>query len=321
MSIMSKNEIKGRVSIVIPVYNGEHTIKLLIIKLFEELVSLPELEIVLVNDGSPSDDSVKVCSELALSDPRIKFIDLSMNFGEHNAVMAGLNHCTGSYAVIMDDDFQNPPSEVIKLINKIKDGYDVVFSRYDKKKHHFFRNIGSSFNNIVASLLIRKPSGLYLSSFKAINRFVIDEVIKYSGPYPYIDGLIFRVTNKYATVLVKHEKRGDGKSGYTLTKLVSLWLNMFTNFSILPLRIATLVGFVFAMVGVVTAVYFIIEKTLNPDLPIGWASLIVSVFLIGSIQMFALGMIGEYLGRLFIKTNGDPQFVIRSTINCEENNL
>jgi len=318
---MSKNEIKGRVSIVIPVYNGEHTIKLLIIKLFEELVSLPELEIVLVNDGSPSDDSVKVCSELALSDPRIKFIDLSMNFGEHNAVMAGLNHCTGSYAVIMDDDFQNPPSEVIKLINKIKDGYDVVFSRYDKKKHHFFRNIGSSFNNIVASLLIRKPSGLYLSSFKAINRFVIDEVIKYSGPYPYIDGLIFRVTNKYATVLVKHEKRGDGKSGYTLTKLVSLWLNMFTNFSILPLRIATLVGFVFAMVGVVTAVYFIIEKTLNPDLPIGWASLIVSVFLIGSIQMFALGMIGEYLGRLFIKTNGDPQFVIRSTINCEENNL
>ena len=275
---------------------------------------------ILVNDGS-KDDSESVCIELFKKYDFIKFIALRKNFGEHNAVMAGLNHCTGSYAVIMDDDFQNPPSEVIKLINKIKDGYDVVFSRYDKKKHHFFRNIGSSFNNIVASLLIRKPSGLYLSSFKAINRFVIDEVIKYSGPYPYIDGLIFRVTNKYATVLVKHEKRGDGKSGYTLTKLVSLWLNMFTNFSILPLRIATLVGFVFAMVGVVTAVYFIIEKTLNPDLPIGWASLIVSVFLIGSIQMFALGMIGEYLGRLFIKTNGDPQFVIRSTINCEENNL
>ena len=308
-----------KISICIPVYNGAKTIQNLVHEVREKL-NFYELEVILVNDGS-KDDSESVCIELFKKYDFIKFIALRKNFGEHNAVMAGLNHCTGSYAVIMDDDFQNPPSEVIKLINKIKDGYDVVFSRYDKKKHHFFRNIGSSFNNIVASLLIRKPSGLYLSSFKAINRFVIDEVIKYSGPYPYIDGLIFRVTNKYATVLVKHEKRGDGKSGYTLTKLVSLWLNMFTNFSILPLRIATLVGFVFAMVGVVTAVYFIIEKTLNPDLPIGWASLIVSVFLIGSIQMFALGMIGEYLGRLFIKTNGDPQFVIRSTINCEENNL
>ena len=310
--------IKDKVSIIIPVFNSEETLEPLVKVLMDELSLSTDLEIILVNDGSHLDDSAKVCSSLAELNSKVKFIDLSMNFGEHNAVMAGLNYSTGSYAVIMDDDFQNPPKEVIKLINKIKEGYDVVFSKYTTKEHHWFRNIGSSFNNMIAKILINKPSGLYLSSFKAINRFVIDEVIKYTGPYPYIDGLIFRVTKKYSTVLVNHEKRNQGDSGYTLRRLISLWLNMLTNFSVLPLRIATIAGLLFAIIGIIIAVYFLIEKALNPNLPIGWASLIVSLFLISSVQMIALGMIGEYLGRLFIKSNGNPQFVVRSSINFNE---
>lgn len=314
------DEIKV-ISIIIPVYNGANTIEALVEKLQQELAHKQVFEIVLINDGSPADNSAEVCTRIARSDPSIKFVDLSRNFGEHNAVMAGLNFCTGDCAVIMDDDFQNPPSEVIRLVNGLRKGYDVAFSYYEKKQHHPFRNLGSHFNNLVASTLIGKPKELYLSSFKAINRFVIDEIIKYTGPYPYIDGLILRTTRRYTTVQVQHDKRTEGRSGYTLHKLISLWMNMFTNFSVMPLRVATIVGFFFALVSAIVAVIFIIEKLRNPSLPVGWASLIVSVFLIGSVQMFAIGMIGEYIGRLFLKTGGTPQFVVRSAINCEKNRV
>jgi len=304
-----------RLSIVIPVYRGEKTIGRLVRRLQECFGHLYHLEIVLVNDCSP-DGSAGVCRELARESSSVKFLSLSRNFSEHNAVMAGLNYVTGEYAVIMDDDFQNPPEEVVNLVNEIDKGYDVVFSYYSDKKHHFLRNLGSSFNNLAASLLIGKPRDLYLSSFKVISRFVVNELIKYDGPYPYIDGLILRFTRNYSRVQVRHESREEGKSGYTISKLVGLWLNMFTNFSILPLRLASCMGIVFSVVGLIIAVIFFAEKLLYPDLPTGWASLIISVFLIGGVQLFALGMIGEYLGRLFLKDNGSPQFVVKETVNC-----
>jgi len=305
-----------RLSIVIPVYGGEKTVGRLVQKLMDCLGHLYHLEIVLVNDCSP-DGSADVCRDLAGKHHGVKFLNLSRNFSEHNAVMAGLNHVTGDYTVIMDDDFQNPPEEVVKLVNEIDKGYDVVFSYYEKKKHHFLRNVGSTFNNMVASVLIGKPRDLYLSSFKAISRFVVKELIKYDGPYPYIDGLVLQFTRNWSRVLVRHDSREEGKSGYTLAKLLGLWLNMFTNFSILPLRLASCLGIVFSAVGLIIAVIFSVEKWLNPDLPAGWASLIVSVFLIGGVQLFALGMIGEYLGRLFLKDSGSPQFVIKEAMNCE----
>jgi undecaprenyl-phosphate 4-deoxy-4-formamido-L-arabinose transferase len=304
-----------RLSIVIPVYRGEKTVGRLVRELTAAFGHLYRLEIVLVNDGSP-DDSASVCRTLAQELPAVKFLNLSRNFSEHNAVMAGLNYATGEYVVIMDDDFQNPPEEVVKLVNEIDQGFDVVFSYYDDKKHHFVRNVGSAFNNLVASLLIGKPPGLYLSSFKAISRFVVGELVKYDGPYPYIDGLILRFTRHYSRVKVRHDARAEGKSGYTIRKLVALWLNMFTNFSILPLRLASMLGLVCAGIGLVLAVAFVVEKLTNPYMPTGWASLIVSLFLIGGVQLFALGMIGEYLGRLYLKDNGSPQFVVKEAINC-----
>lgn len=307
-----------KLSLIIPVYNGAKTIGNLVEELDNILSSKFDLEIVLINDGSPDDNSSDVCRDIAINNLKVKFIDLSRNFGEHNAVMAGLTLCTGETAVIIDDDFQNPPSEIVKLIDKLNEGYDVVYSYYKRKEHPFFRNLGSKFNNLVASFLIRKPLGLYLSSFKAVNRFVIDELIKYTGPYPYIDGIIFRITENYASVLIRHDSRQEGKSGYTIHKLISLWLNMFTNFSILPLRFAMFIGFLFALGGFAGAIIFSLERIKNPNLPVGWASLIVSLFIISGVQLLAIGMVGEYLGRMFMKDAGKPQFIIRKTVNCEK---
>jgi glycosyltransferase involved in cell wall biosynthesis len=306
-----------RLSIVIPVYRGEQSVGPLCERLEEHLGKVYELEVVLVNDGSP-DGSAAVCRKLAEDNERIVFLDLARNFGEHNAVMAGLAHASGDGAVIMDDDFQNPPSEVIKLVERLDEGVDVVFSRYDVKHHHWFRNLGSSFNNAVASVMLKKPRDLYLSSFKALNRFTIDEITQYTGPYPYVDGLILRTTRNYDTVLVRHDEREDGQSSYTLRKLIRLWLNMFTNFSILPLRVASIAGLSFAAIGLVLAVVFAIERLNNPDMAAGWASLICTVLIVAGVQLFALGMIGEYLGRLFLKDNGSPQYVVRHRYNVRE---
>ncbi len=309
------NGQRPELSVVIPVYRGADTIGPLVAKLIEHLGETYRLEIVLVNDGSP-DHSAEVCGRLARSHAEIRFVNLSRNFSEHNAVMAGLNHAQGESVVIMDDDFQNPPSEVIKLVEELRRGYDVVYSYYEKKQHATWRNWGSQFNNLVASVMLDKPRDLYLSSFKALNRFTVEQITKYDGPYPYIDGLILQVTRSISRVLVEHDPRHTGKSGYTLRKLISLWLNMFTNFSVLPLRFASAVGFVFAFLGLVMGLFCLIERIQDPDQPVGWASLMVTVLVIGGVQLFALGMIGEYLGRLFLKQNGRPQFVVRERVNC-----
>ncbi|OGU39000.1 MAG: glycosyl transferase family 2, partial [Ignavibacteria bacterium GWA2_36_19] len=223
-------------TIVIPVYNSEDSLSRLTDHLVNSLSGDYKLEIILVNDCS-NDNSEKICIALYEKyNSIVKFYSLSKNVGEHNAVMAGLNYTTGDFIVIMDDDFQNPISEVIKLVEYAKEqSYDVVYTYYDRKQHHFLRNLGSKFNDKVANVMLKKPKDLYLSSFKLISKFLVKEIIKYDLPFPYIDGLILRTTNNIGKIQVHHQERNVGKSGYTLTKLVSLWLNMFTNFSILPL--------------------------------------------------------------------------------------
>jgi undecaprenyl-phosphate 4-deoxy-4-formamido-L-arabinose transferase len=304
-----------RVSVVVPVFNSEATLEPLVERLRGALASRYDLEVVLVNDGS-ADGSADACRRLAGRYPWVRFVGLSRNFGEHTAVMAGLRYATGDCAVVIDDDFQNPPEEVAALVEKLREGYDVVFSRYAAKHHSAFRNFGSWLNNAVASVLLDKDRGLYLSSFKAINRFLIDELRRYDGPYPYVDGLILRVTRNVGVQDTAHRPRAQGRSNYTLTRLVRLWLNMFTSFSILPLRVASLLGLAFALAGLVLAVVFALERLANPDLPVGWASLAVIVLVVAGVQLFALGMIGEYLGRLYLKDNGRPMFVARETRNC-----
>jgi len=306
------NTEQKRISIVIPVYNSEDSISKLVELLVSSLRDKYILEIVLVNDCS-EDNSENICIDLYKKFKGIvKFYSLSKNVGEHNAVMAGLNQVTGDFAVIMDDDFQNPVSEVIKLVDyAVENNFDVVYTYYDKKQHSILRNLGSKFNDKVANAMLKKPKDLYLSSFKVINRFLIKEIIKYDLPFPYIDGLILRTTNNIGKILVHHQKRNVGKSGYSLTKLISLWLNMFTNFSILPLRASTIIGFIFALLGLILGVYTFIEKISNPNLPVGFASLAVSIFIFAGVQLISLGIMGEYIGRIFLSQNKKPQFTIK----------
>ena len=298
-------------------YNGAESIGELVDRLIEELNQF-KLEIVLVNDHSP-DNSEEVCIAVQKKYPRIvSFFSLAKNVGEHNAVLAGLNHASGDYIVIMDDDFQNPPSEVIKLITAAREGeHDVVYTYYDKKRHSLFRNFGSWFNDRVANVMLRKPKDLYLSSFKLITRFLADEIIKYKSPFPYIDGLILQITDNIGKVGVEHLARREGRSNYTLRKLISLWINMFTNFSILPLRVSVILGLIFSFYGIVYGIYIIIERILNPEMVPGMASLIVSVAIFAGVQLIAIGMIGEYVGRIFLAQNKKPQYTIKKVFPKE----
>jgi undecaprenyl-phosphate 4-deoxy-4-formamido-L-arabinose transferase len=308
------------VSIVIPVYKGAHTIGPLVESLFNEF-NQHKIEIVLVNDGSP-DDSGKVCRRLLQSHPgRIKLVELSRNFGEHNAVMAGLKHARGDCAVIMDDDFQNPPSEVQRLLDALEQDYDVVYGVYEQKHHNLFRNLGSWFNGLAANILIKKPKDLYLSSFKVMKRFVIDQIVLYDLPYPYIDGLIFRVTARIGKVTVKHRPRAKGRSTYTLSKLVGLWLNMFTNFSVLPLRVATVLGLITMFFGVGLASLATYWAYTDPLAPKGWPTLVCALVIFSGVQLIALGVIGEYLGRLFLGHNRTPQYIVREVLEKDTNDL
>ncbi|MBW8051158.1 MAG: glycosyltransferase family 2 protein [Cytophagales bacterium] len=300
-----------KTSVVIPVYNAEKTIAQLVAEI-ENVLSHQQFEIILVNDGS-KDKSEKICKELAAKSC-VKFLSLRKNFGEHNAVMCGLNFVDGDIAVVLDDDFQTPPSEIMMLVNEVHKGFDVVYSKYDHKKHNWFRNLGSRFHNMIATILLNKPANLYLSSFKAIKKEIVNEIIKYKGPFPYIDGLLLRVTNNIGTLPVSHEFRKVGKSNYTFGKLFSLYLNMFFNFSIRPLRIFTITGFVIFLLGILSSIAFIIEKLLYPEIPLGWASIIVVVLMLSGFQILFLGLIGEYLGKQYLDQNATPQWVIKMKI-------
>lgn len=303
-----------QISIVIPVYRGATTIGPLVNRLFHEL-GKSLVQVVLVNDGSP-DDSDHVCRELYLTyGDRICYVKLARNFGEHNAVMAGLSKAKGDYIVIMDDDFQNPPEEVVKLVQHASShSCDIVYSFYSKKSHSRWRNLGSRINNTVATILLKKPSDLYLSSFKCINRWLAAEILNYKGPYPYIDGLILQRTDSIGAVEVRHDQRLEGRSNYTLKKLVSLWLRVFVNFSVVPLRASTVIGFLMSFIGAILGIAVVIERLVRPETPVGWASMIVVILLFSGVQLVMLGLIGEYLGRLFLTINGSPQFTIREEL-------
>lgn len=300
-----------KISVIIPVYNGARTIDGLTEELIKNL-EYKELEIILVNDGSV-DNSHDVCVRLFRKHKGvIKYLHLAKNFGEHNAVLAGLNTARGDYAVIIDDDFQNPPEEIGKLIDvAVSKAYDVVYGYYGKKYHSLFRNLVSALSNIAANFILDKPRDLYLSSFKCLNRFTIDEVIRYKGPFPYIDGLILRITRNIGKVLVRHAERKEGRSGYTVKKLIRLWLNMFVNFSVYPLRLSAFLGFVFSIIGAALSVYLIIDKIIHPGIPMGVTSILIGILVFSGIQLIMLGVIGEYLGKEFLTNNQTPQYIVR----------
>ncbi|MEZ0538776.1 glycosyltransferase family 2 protein [Fibrella arboris] len=299
-------------SIIIPVYNSERTLIPLLERL-EECLTGRAFEVVLVNDGS-RDRSEWVCTRLADRYSNVKVVSLRRNFGEFNAVLCGLNFAVGQFAAVIDDDFQNPPEAILSLLESAQsEGYDVVYSRYDQKQHHWFRNIGSDLTNTLATYLLRKPSDLYLSSFKLIRREVIDEIIRYTGPYPYIDGLIFRVTSNVGSVLVPHHSRQEGRSNYTLRKLISLFLTVLVGYSVLPLRVLTGIGAALLGFSIWLGIVLFVGDTAGWLVVREWELAFWVVAMLGGLQLLFVGIIGEYVGRLSMTQSGMPPYVIKRT--------
>lgn len=305
-----------KLSVVVPVYNSEDTLHTLVSSLLDILNDY-ELEIVLVNDGS-RDKSEMICESIARKHHLVKFISLRKNTGEHNAVMCGLNYCTGDYVAIIDDDLQNPPAEIIILLNKaVTNDLDVVYAKYEVKQHSLYRNTCSRLINVFANFLIDKPAGLYLSSFKVINRELVKEIIRYKGPFTHIDALILRSTANIGASVVAHENRKHGKSSYTFRKLVALYLNMFVNFSYMPLRVVTVLGFFISVISFIMSGYLLYEKLFMQNITPGWA--LISILLLFSIGVtfIVIGLLGEYIGRILMSVNSTPQFTVKKKINIE----
>ena len=275
-----------------------------------------KFEVNMVNDGSNNATHIE-CMKIIDKYPKItNYIKLRRNVGEHNAVMAGLNHSNGDWNIIMDDDFQNPPEEALKLYEYArKNKFDVIYADYDDKKHSFFRNFGSKLNDITANFVLKKPKDLYLCSFKCISKNILQDIIKYKGPFPYIDGLILSITSNIGKLKLKHAPRAMGKSNYSILKLMKLYLNIITNFSTVPIRLFSIAGFIISLISFVFGLIIILEKFFSPNTPLGYSSLITAIVFFAGIQLIFLGVLGEYIGKILKNVNQDNQYIIETKID------
>ena len=303
------------ISVVIPCYYSEKSIRKVSELVLEEFDKNPgyECEMVLVNDGS-TDGTFSEIKALCEDHPNIRGINLMRNFGQHNALMAGLNYTSGDYVLGMDDDFQTHPSQIFKLIHKIEEGFDLVYGIYPEVKNGPIKNLTSIINRKTSRVMLSRPKEVESSNFWIITSAVRDEVIKYDTFNPYVDAVFYRVTTKIGMVPVEHFKREYGSSGYTFRKLLKLWL-AYWNFSIIPLRISFFFGLFSAGAGVILTIILIINRIIYPDIPLGWSSTMCAMVFLFGIVLMVLGIIGEYLGKIILILNNTPQYIIRETRN------
>ena len=308
-----------KISFVIPCYRSEHMLDSVV----QEIVNTMNVvnnyiyEIILVNDCSP-DGTFKKIKELSEKYKSIVGVNLARNFGQHAALMAGFHQVTGEIVVCLDDDGQTPAGEVENLLIKIEEGYDVVYASYESKQHSLFRNWGSWVNSKMTEVMLGKPEHLMITSYFAARRFVVEEMLRYENCYPYVIGLVLRTTKNICNVPVQHRQRQEGSSGYTLGKLISLWLNGFTSFSVKPLRMATYFGIFSATCGLLYLIYILVLYFSVHSAPLGWSSTTAILLLLGGVILVVLGLIGEYVGRIYMCANMAPQFVIREIIKSEK---
>jgi polyisoprenyl-phosphate glycosyltransferase len=303
------------VSILIPVYKNEGGLDELVNRIGASMANSTyanSFELILVDDCSP-DNSWKVIQRLAKEHSFVQGATLSRNFGQHNAIMAGLNLVSGQYVVLMDDDLQHPPEAIPNMVKELVDGADVCYTRYANRQHAAWKIAGSRFNDVMASWLLSKPKGLYLSSFKALKRGMVDQIRSHEGPFAYLDGLILDITRRIATIEIQHGTRAYGEGNYSFKKSISLWLRMVTGTSIVPLRMVTLMGALIALLGFFGAVFVVISNFLYPTESKGWASIIVTILLVSGFQTLFIGVLGEYLGRIHLRLNNKPQYLFRFT--------
>lgn len=307
-----------KVSFVIPCYRSEKTLEGVIAEIKSTMEKLNQYiyEIILVNDSSP-DNTWKTIEKLSSENRNIIGINLSKNFGQHAALMAGMREAEGDYVVCLDDDGQTPANEVDKLLNALDEGYDAVYARYGNKKHSLFRNFGSRANDLMTRIMLGKPKELFVSSYFGVKRFVVEDMLRYQNSYPYVIGLVLRATKNIVNVDVTHREREEGRSGYTLKKLLGLWFNGFTAFSVTPLRITTVIGGCCACVGFAYGIYVFVRRLIDSNVVMGFSSLMCVILFVGGMLMIMLGLVGEYIGRIYICLNNSPQYVIREKIGKE----
>ena len=306
------------ISFIIPCYHSAKTLPFVVEEIERTMQALPQYrtQIVMVNDD-PKDGTWSVIQKLCHEKTGRDGICFARNFGQHAALMAGIRRAQGDILVCLDDDGQTPANEMFKLIDKLED-FDLVFAEYKNKQHSGFRNFGSKVNDLMARWLLSKPKDLKIMSYFACRRYVVDEVLRYENPYPYMSGLLLRATKKVTNVEVNHRERAEGTSGYSLKKLMLLWINGFTSFSVKPLRFATFIGFITAMFGFLFGIYVIIHKFVVPNSLMGWSSTMAVLLFLGGMIMLMLGMVGEYVGRIYLSINRSPQFVIRKKVGFED---
>ena len=307
-------------SFVIPCYKSGETIRKVVELTAEEmeLEDRKEYEVILVNDCSPDGGkTLKVLRELAAEYSYVKVIDFAKNAGQHHAILAGMKYAKGDIIIGMDDDLQTHPSQLPKLFEKFSEGYDIVYGYYPEKKHSFFRNLVSKLNYWSVRILIGKPKELKTSSFWVMKSFVRDYVVQYKVLYPYLQGMFLHTTQNIGCVPIEHFSREIGDSGYTLKKLVKLWSGII-GFSVVPLRIAMTIGNVFAGVGILGAIGVVISKLLHPEMLVGWASMMSALCFFSGVILFFIGIVGEYIGRIALNVNNEPEYVIREMIGVEE---
>lgn len=305
-------------SFVIPCYGSEKTIGVVIDEIIDIVSQKDEYqyEIVAVNDYS-KDNVWEVLKEKASANQNIKLINFAKNMNRPGAVMAGLRYSRGDYVIILDDDGQCPMNRLWDLLSPLNNGFDVSMAKYTEYKQSRFKSFGTIVNRTMTEMVIDKPKNLSFTNFMALKRFIVEEISKYDNPYPYLTGLILRTTDRIINIPMEERERISGKTTFTLPKMIKLWVNGFTAFSIKPLRISSLIGVICALVGFVFGIITIIRKLVVPDISVGWSSTVAIMLFIGGLIMLMLGMIGEYIGRIYISINNAPQYVVRDTINIE----
>ncbi len=310
------------VSFVIPCYRSEKTIEGVVREIEAAMGSLPryDYEIVLVNDCSP-DGTFAVLRELAETDSRVTAVDLVKNFGQHAALMCGMRCARGNCVVCLDDDGQTPADEVGKLLEKLEEGYDVVYASYAEKQESGFRRFGSGVNRRMTEFMLGKPRELELTSYFAASRLIVDEMLRYEHCYPYVMGLVLRSTRKICNVPVNHRARQTGSSGYTLAKLLGLWMNGFTSFSVRPLRLFSFVGLASLVIGFLWTLVIVIRYFTEHMAPLGWSTTTGLLLIIGGLILFGIGLVGEYVGRIFMCVNATPQYIVREQVSQKEKNV
>ncbi len=305
-----------KISVVVPVYNSQECVETLVNRV-DECLNEVRYELILVNDSSP-DNSWEEIKKAVRSNKKVIGINLRKNSGQDNAIMAGFSNVNGHYVVTMDDDMQHDPADITKLVQALtREDCDVCFANFITKKQKLWKRLGSWFNGKMSEIIIKKPAHIYLSPFKIIKREVVDEIVKYTGPYPYIDGIIFTITQNVTQIPIEHHSRLAGKGNYTITRSFAVWCKLMTSFSVFPLRIATVIGMMASMIGFLLAVFYFARYFIVGESVKGWTSLIVINLVLGGTILLALGAIGEYVGRAYIKLNESPPYSIKEVLKSK----